>query len=603
MATERIQIIVSSKGTVTIKKEIEDIGTASKKTTNGVDMLRSALGTIAAALSIERIIAFADAGTRIANSLKVAGLEGENFARTQDRLYKTAIKNGQSTEALAAVYQKTSLVQKELGITGEGVIDAVEGIAAAMKLSTAGTNAQEGALQQLSQLLGGSIVQAQEYNSLIDGAFPLVQAAARGIDGMGGSVAKLTQAVKEGGFSSKVFFEGMMKGLQDTKALAASLPLTVGQSIVALQQAFIQWLNSSTLVQGAMSALAMILNLMAQNMTATVVALTPLIAALVFLAGEFVIGLVVAGFTGMATIINTQLIPAVTKLTALLWANPYILLAAAIAAVVAAIIYWRKELGITDKLLNDIWQVGVAAWNAILEAATELGTYFAEQFAPIIQSLNELWNTYYIYLEQNVFPIMKAIWEYVEPALKAWLEGVGFILGKWVELNTFLGGVFIKTVQVVFEGMLYWVDLVIKAVTTLIDWFNKAIALAKTLAGLGGGGGDGGGGGGAKAAGMREGGQFTVGGTGSGTDTTPVRFNANRGERVTVETRKQQRQADNSPGGAGAGDTNVKVPVSITNVFDPSMIPAAMETAAGQRAIVNALVANRDEINYKLGVA
>lgn len=597
MATERIQIIVSSKGTVTVKREIEDIGTAAKKSNDGVDLLKRGLGLLAGVLSIGALVNFSDAGTRVANSLKVAGLEGENFANVQDRLYKTAIRNGQSAEALAAVYQKTSLVQKELGIQGSEVIGAVEGIAAAMKLSTAGTSAQAGALQQLSQLMGGSIVQAQEYNSLIDGAFPLVQAAAKGIDGMGGSVAKLTQAIKAGGFSSRVFFEGMMKGLQDTRELANSLPLTIGQSIVSLREAFTQWMNSAAAVNYTMVALAAVILFVANNIDLFVYALTPAVLLLTYLAGEAVVGALIAAWTSLSTLITTTLIPAVTALNTLLWANPYILIVAAVLAVAAALVYWRKELGITDKMLRTIWDTGVRAFNAIWEVMLA-GWAIVE---PMFTAWFGLWTDIYTVVETRVLPAIQTLWEYVKPALKAWLEGMRWIFDKWVELQSFLSGPFFAAAKAVFEGLIFWVQKVIDIVTTLINAFRKALALAAAL-GMGGDTGGGAGPTAPKPAGMREGGQFTVGGTGSGTDTTPVRFNANRGERVTVETRKQQRQNDAAT--AAPGETNVNVPLAITNVFDPAMIPTAIEsTSRGQRSIINVIATNRDEINAILGVS
>lgn len=597
MATERIQIIISSKGAVTVKRDIDEVGKAAKTARSGVDMLRSALGAVATVLSVQALISYADAGTRIANSLRVAGLEGEQFAISQDRLYKTAIRNGQSAEALAAVYQKTSLVQKELGISGEGVIDAIEGIAAAMKLSTAGTSAQAGALQQLSQLLGGSIVQAQEYNSLIDGAFPLVQAAARGIDGMEGSVAKLTQAIKAGGFSSKVFFEGLMKGLQDTRALAASLPLTVGQSVVALQQAFTQWLTTSTAVNFVMKGLAMVLQLMAANMDLTVLALTPLIAALVFLAGELVIGLVITGFTGMATILTQTLIPAVIKLNALLWANPYLLVAAAIAAVIAALVYWRKELGVTDDRLRAVWKTGVAAFNAIW-SAIESGWAIVE---PVFVALYELLETIWAIVKDKIWPVFEGFFDWLRPVLRDVVAGWQKLYDWFVYIDKFITTKLIGAFHNLAENIKADIQSVIDYVVDLINRLKAALSLWSKVGGAGASGAVGGGGG-AAAPGMREGGQFMVGGTGGGTDNTPVRFNANRGERVTVETRKQQRDNDNGKQMAAAA-ANVNVPVNVVTVFDPNMVPTAMGSAKGQRTIVTSIADNRDEILRILGTS
>jgi len=97
--------------------------------------------------------------------------------------------------------------------------------------------------------------------------------------------------------------------------------------------------------------------------------------------------------------------------------------------------------------------------------------------------------------------------------------------------------------------------------------------------------------------GFATGGAFKVGGTGAGRDTTPVAFRAERGERVTVETKKQQRQSDSA-----TSATSVNVPVSITNVLDPALVLAANESSRGQRSILNVIQANRNEVAAILGV-
>jgi len=51
--------------------------------------------------------------------------------------------------------------------------------------------------------------------------------------------------------------------------------------------------------------------------------------------------------------------------------------------------------------------------------------------------------------------------------------------------------------------------------------------------------------------------------------------------------------------GAGAAP-NVNVPVEIINVTDPSAIPAAMESAQGQKAILNVIQSNPDSVRRAL---
>lgn len=257
MATETVKIIISSTGAVTVVKEFNEIGNAAKNASTGVDFMRSALAGLLAYISVDTFISYADAATRVGNQLKMAGLEGEAFALTQQKLYEAAIRNGQVTEELATIYQKMMSVQENLGYNSQQASDLTVNIATAMRMASSSTQAQSGALQQLSQLMGGTKVQAQEFNSLVDGAYPLLMAAAAGSERWGGSVAKLREDVKNSDVTVREFMDALKAGLPAVAAQAQTMTLTIGQAFVGLGQAFQQYLATS---QRAMSASGMISN-------------------------------------------------------------------------------------------------------------------------------------------------------------------------------------------------------------------------------------------------------------------------------------------------------------------------------------------------------
>lgn len=92
--------------------------------------------------------------------------------------------------------------------------------------------------------------------------------------------------------------------------------------------------------------------------------------------------------------------------------------------------------------------------------------------------------------------------------------------------------------------------------------------------------------------GFERGGSFTVPGNG-GRDSQRVAFNATPGERVTIRTPQQQEsQTAQQP-----------VQLQVINVTDPREVPAAMDTRDGNRAMINMLRNNRDEVNSILGVS
>lgn len=97
--------------------------------------------------------------------------------------------------------------------------------------------------------------------------------------------------------------------------------------------------------------------------------------------------------------------------------------------------------------------------------------------------------------------------------------------------------------------------------------------------------------------GFATGGQFMVNGE-DGRDNNLITMAVSKGERVTVETAAQQRAA--AMGGSSAGAPNVNVPVKVVNVTDPAEAVAAMDSAEGERVVLNIIARNRNEVNGSL---
>ena len=104
-----------------------------------------------------------------------------------NRLRESALKNAAPLETLVTLYGRVALVQKELGVSQAEMLNFTDKIALALRV--AGTDAQSasGALLQLSQALGSGVVRAEEFNSILEGALPIAQAAAAGLKEAGGS--------------------------------------------------------------------------------------------------------------------------------------------------------------------------------------------------------------------------------------------------------------------------------------------------------------------------------------------------------------------------------------------------------------------------------
>lgn len=210
----------------------------NRNLSNSFNSLGNRLGAaLAGAFSINEIGKFLDSYTKVQNSLKVTGLTGDDLAKTYDQLYASAQRSAAPIESLATLYGRVAINQKELGVTSEQVVGLTDTVAKALKAQGSSAEESQGALLQLAQALGSGKIQAEEYNSLIDGMPVLLQAAAAGIQQAGGSVNKLTQLVKSGQISNKAFFDGIQAGSGVIEQKLANASETSSQSLTKLNNA------------------------------------------------------------------------------------------------------------------------------------------------------------------------------------------------------------------------------------------------------------------------------------------------------------------------------------------------------------------------------
>lgn len=260
MAEDLEQLVLSiSADTAQMRRALRrlegDTGNSTKKIERQFDGLsrringafvgvgRAAKGLFAgltAAFTLREAQSLIDTSTRIQNSLKIAGLEGAELTRVYDRLFDSAQRNATPLEALTELYGRASLAQKELNVTSEELLGFAENVAVALRVAGRSSEESRGALMQLSQAIGSGIVRAEEFNSILEGALPIAQAAAAGLDEAGGSVAKLRLLIIDGKVSSEAFFRAFEAGSVILKDKVANASLTTGQAVEKLWNALIK---------------------------------------------------------------------------------------------------------------------------------------------------------------------------------------------------------------------------------------------------------------------------------------------------------------------------------------------------------------------------
>ncbi|ABA04876.1 hypothetical protein Nwi_1615 [Nitrobacter winogradskyi Nb-255] len=201
--------------------------------------------------------------TSLQNALKVTGLEGAALDKVFSSLFQIAQKNGTAIEPLVTLYSRASQAQKELKANSADLMKFTDGVSIALRV--AGTNSTQaaGALLQLSQAIGSGVVRAEEFNSVNEGARPILQAVAAGLKEAGGSVSALKTLVNDGKVSSEAFFRAFLAGMPQIEAQAAKADGTIGQASARIGNAFIALVGHLDKTTGASGNAAQGLNAVA----------------------------------------------------------------------------------------------------------------------------------------------------------------------------------------------------------------------------------------------------------------------------------------------------------------------------------------------------
>lgn len=228
-------------------------------------VVRQYAGILAGAFAGREALAAAETWTKFTNSLKVAGLEGSNLKTVQDALYASAIKNGVAIEPLGQLYNRLSQSQAQLGASQAQLIQFTNGVTAALRVQGGDASEAAGALMQMSQALAGGTVRAEEYNSINEGALPILQAVAEGWKKQGTSVSDLRAIMLAGKLSSKEFFESFLRGSEMLEQKAAKAPLTVGASMVVLHTALTKYIGETDQSLGVTQRISQALIWLSEN--------------------------------------------------------------------------------------------------------------------------------------------------------------------------------------------------------------------------------------------------------------------------------------------------------------------------------------------------
>lgn len=395
MATrEIIDIIIQERGSVKVVQAINSVGGAADRTERRVSLLQQGLRALGAAFTVTEVLRAVDGYTRMENQLKILGYSQEQVADGMEKLYQIAQKSRAPYEQIVNLYGKMGQAAGELGKSEAEMMRFTELAGKALAVQGTSGNAARGVLIQITQAMGEGIVRAQEWNSMVENARPLLLAAARGMEEAGGSVAKLRQIMLDGRLTSEAFFDAVIKGGGQLDEQFANTVPTVMQGLTMVYNSFQRFLGQSGAVAAISYVIGNALAFIAENFA--VLANAALVAGATY-AAWWGAARILATATAIRSVIMAQtalnialgatgiwataaggaiklMQAAMWGLNAAMYANPIgIVVAAAVALV--GVMYMLRDATITYG-----------------NTSASLGSIVAEVWSRIVSAISKVWD-------------------------------------------------------------------------------------------------------------------------------------------------------------------------------------------------------------------
>lgn len=353
----------------------------------------AAAGFVAAAAGVTAALRGSQEIQQITNSLRAMGMSTAEAEAALNGIAEIADRTRAPLSATAQLFQRVSIAGRDLGASQSDVMRFTENVGLA--LGATGISAQEasGALLQLSQAMAGGVVRAEEFNSILEGAFPIAQAAADGIDGAAGSVGRLRQMVVAGEVSSREFFEAILSQSDALQDSFDQTEQTIGQATQGLRDSFALLARETDSALGISSGIATGLEFLGDNLE-----------------------LVRAGVLGAAAVITGMYLPAIVSATGATaaWIASLVTLRGALMAIgIGALVVAAGTL--IDFLLR--LRSATGSWGEALSALGDLAAGVWEGIKISAQSIE---------------PAIGAVWQDVRAAFFTVLESMSLRWGNFL---------------------------------------------------------------------------------------------------------------------------------------------------------------------------
>lgn len=449
MAEERIDIVITERGSRVVKRNLEDIGKTSKNSADGVQLLKRAMGALGLGLGIRELTRFLDINTRLENRLRATGLAGKELTGVYRALFNAANDTRSSLEGSVELYSRLAISSKELGVSQSQLVDFTKSLNQAILLSGAGAQEAQNGLIQLSQGMASGALRGDELRSVLEQLPTVADVIAKELGVTRGALRDMGE---EGKISADIIlraFQNAKKELEDK--FAVTVP-TIGQAMMVLRNNTIQLFKEFEDATGTSALLSRGLLEIANNLE-TVAKLTLAAAS----------GFVILG--GTAKGINL-LTGAVTRLTIAIAANPLGALAIALVSIVSALFLFRNQinLGVDDvTTLGDLLRALGETFKALFGGLWQLAK---DTFGPLLALIGQWVSS----IDFSVVGIIRGTAQAVDAFVGFWRGAIYAVIELWKGFPSALSDIVTRGLNFVLEKISNFVNAAGELLSTVTEF-------------------------------------------------------------------------------------------------------------------------------------
>ncbi len=418
MGQERVNIIVTERGSRVVKRRLAGVGTTASASAQGVNLLRTALGAIGGALVLKQLLGMADAFTLIQNRLRLVTTGTENLASVTQQLLDISNETRTSFQINTELYARMARATEDLGTKQEEMLHFTRTLNQAIILSGASAAEAASGVLQLSQGLSAGALQGDEFKSISESLPIILQVITKE---MGVTRGELKKLGSEGAITGEIILRAFKSARQEMQENFATTVATVGQGFTVLKNQILIFIGRLDQSLGVTQALSKGLIYVSEN----VEVLAKIIGA--------------AGLT--ASIFLT--VGAVTALTAAIAANPLGALAVAITYTISLLVMFRNEIKVSQDGIVSLGDLAAASWERISAGATKLFDLLKSAFPDI----TALWISLFGDLDISFEGFIKGVARLMDWQVGLWIGTANAIKVIWGGLGPALVDIVVQFIN------------------------------------------------------------------------------------------------------------------------------------------------------------